>query len=419
MLPCAIKVRNYRSFVGEHRFKLAPLTLFYGDNNTGKSALLRALPFLADCVAHGVAGALDLDSPSLYGCGFADLLWKGERDEELDPDLGLGFEWGQEHEIRAVDYTIIRKQRRVLIRQCSMELSSGEKHELKWVPLPATDDALNFDYRRQDSGDLKRGTVAFRGLVPEEFRQDFAAEVLAPLAEQLGEFRGAVQWVAAKRRAPERKVSMPAGPKWRLEPDGRDAAQALYSLPELCGQVSDWYRAAIGRVLDFVEIPPDEFRIVLRNAKHHQALEVDLIDSGQGVIQVFPVLTTLALLRQLRGPKVLTIEEPESHLHGTSQTHLTREICRTASAAKHACIAIETHSRHVLLGVQLALLQGELRPDDIIIYWVRQDERGRSSIDAVTLDEDAYLQGVWPDPFSHERVAVRDVIEARRSRNGV
>jgi predicted ATPase len=209
---------------------------------------------------------------------------------------------------------------------------------------------------------------------------------------------------------------MPAGPRWRLEPDGRDAAQVLYSLAELRKQVSGWYREAIGRALDFVDVPPDEFRIVLRNTKRHQALEVDMLDSGQGAIQVLPVLVALALLRERKGPRVLALEEPESHLHGSSQIHLTRAICRAAGAENNTRIAVETHSRHVLLGVQLALLQGELRPEDIIIYWVRQDERGKSSIDPVTLDQDAYLQGVWPDPFVHERDAARSVIEARARR---
>jgi AAA15 family ATPase/GTPase len=88
MLPTAITLWNYRSFATPVSFELRPITLLYGINNAGKSALLRALPILSESVGPEASGPLHLESPAAFETTFQDLRWKGVEDDE-DPDLGL------------------------------------------------------------------------------------------------------------------------------------------------------------------------------------------------------------------------------------------------------------------------------------------------------------------------------------------
>jgi predicted ATPase len=90
MFPEAITLRNYRSFASPVRLELRPITLLFGINNSGKSALLRALPILADSVDPAASGPLDVESPAARGSGFQDLRWKGVEPDE-DPDLSVTF----------------------------------------------------------------------------------------------------------------------------------------------------------------------------------------------------------------------------------------------------------------------------------------------------------------------------------------
>jgi predicted ATPase len=423
MLPNAITLRNYRAFAGEHRIELRPLTMLYGDNNVGKSALLRVLPLLADSVAIDATGALELASESTYGSGFHDMRWKGQIDEDEDTDLGIGLEWPEPHPVRLVDYTLERREdswRRILISRCRIEVRSTDQElRLDWVPLRVETDAAALLYDYQAAGAAARGAFGFRGLLPESF-PDPVAGTMKELRQQLIGLRDRVQWLQAKRAAPARKLVKPSGPTVSMHPDGRDAVQVLYSNPDqLRAEVSGWYEEAIGRELRMVEEPPDEFRTVLRNTRRAQAFEVDMLDSGQGPIQILPVLVALALLqeRRWRGPSVLAVEEPESHLHGDLQLRLADSICRAIAAAdKQARVVVETHSQEMLLGVQLALLEGILAPEDVVIYWVRQSKDGVSRPERVLLDEKAYLQEAWPDPFVHAREAARKVILARKSK---
>jgi predicted ATPase len=57
---------------------------------------------------------------------------------------------------------------------------------------------------------------------------------------------------------------------------------------------------------------------------------------------------------------------------------------------------METHSQHILLGMQIQVARGKLRPDQVQVYWVHQDEQGRSRAEPVSIDEDGRLKGAWP-----------------------
>ena len=62
--PAADKPSNVASRV---EVELRPLTLFFGYNSAGKSALIRALPLLRDSTRSDLLGPLDLDSETVRG----------------------------------------------------------------------------------------------------------------------------------------------------------------------------------------------------------------------------------------------------------------------------------------------------------------------------------------------------------------
>jgi hypothetical protein len=216
------------------------------------------------------------------------------------------------------------------------------------------------------------------------------AERLAGLADQ-------VQWLTATRQLPERVLPYPTAPRWRMRPDGGDAASVLAGSPELLAEVSSWYERNLRRRLHVQDVPPDRFRLMLQHVDKVN-LDTDLADNGEGTIQVLPVLTALALIRRQDqgGPGILAIEEPESHLHPSLQAALAQHLCEIAAASPEFRIVLETHSEHLLLGVQLQIVRGLLRPEDVRVYWVRQLDGGQSVAEPASFDENARPQGAWP-----------------------
>lgn len=243
-----------------------------------------------------------------------------------------------------------------------------------------------------------------------------ALKNLECLRDRLRALHGQVQWLQATRRPPDRIETAPTAPRRTLRPDGRNAAAALFSDPELLSSVSDWYEEQVGLQLHELEVPPGSFRLMLRNIER-ATLDLDLVDSGEGLIQVLPVLTALALGQREDGPKILAIEEPESHLHPKLQRALASHLVRQVRGNSSPRVLLETHSEQLLLGIQLEVVRGNIRPEDVLVYWVHQLETGESLAEPVRLDADAHLEGNWPPGvFSHDTEVAREIIRNRRER---
>lgn len=82
---------NYRSFVEPTTIELRPLTLLFGYNNAGKSALLRALPLLAASLRGQPGVPLALDTPAARGGGFRDLLSSDRLNPPRQMSIGMSF----------------------------------------------------------------------------------------------------------------------------------------------------------------------------------------------------------------------------------------------------------------------------------------------------------------------------------------
>jgi len=418
MLPTAITLQNYRSFASLTRLELRPLTLLFGVNNAGKSALLRALPLLDASTAADATGPLNLECPAARGSSFKDLLWKGIGEDE-EQDLGIGLRWNKGDDLYGVDYRLgwFPDWRRVMIRRLKV-LDADEEiiWEAQWVPRPEEQEDLAHTYEitsadRAPSKPTAR--LAFRGLLPVEFPSQWGS-LLEPLRARLEEFRDQTQWLAGARRPPERPSRVPSAPRRRLKPDGSDAAAALFSDPKLLRHVSPWYERHMERALHVDEVPPNDFRLMLRNLQRAE-LDIDLADTGEGMIQILPVLTALALSHRRTGARILAIEEPESHLHPSLQRALASHLGQLTADNRATSVVLETHSEHLLLGVQLEVVQGRLRPEDVLIYWVHQLDTGESLAEPVTFDSDARLQGAWPpEMFSEDTEVAREIIRTRR-----
>ena len=71
----------------------------------------------------------------------------------------------------------------------------------------------------------------------------------------------------------------------------------------------------------------------------------------------------------------------------------------TISLTENGYNLIETHSEHILRGVQLLVAKGLLKPEEVSIYYVGKNKSGNSYVKKHELDENGRFVDKWPEGF--------------------
>ncbi len=414
----ALTVRNYRSFVGPTQLLLKPLTLVFGQNNSGKSALLRLLPLLADSASDRSRGPLDLSSRAVRGASFAELHSRPPLSSRPEIDLGLAWtddssgDLGYRLTVRSFP-----ELRRNLVRSFDVSSSESTLHaELNPDFDPA---AERLPYRIESNGHEHEIPVRFSGLTPypaAEGSTTLPSIELSTLHDKLARLTQGVQWLGSVRSLPDREVPFWGETPSQVSPEGKGTVEVLVAdqLRErrLFPAVSGWFERVLGLRLD-VEARSDRFAVVL-SPLSEATLRVNLLDTGEGITQVLPVVVAIERARpESSRRRLLALEQPELHLHPAAQRALGDYLCEVAAAEDPPTLVVETHSENVLRSVQLGVLEETIPRENVAIYWIANDARGRSSAELLPLDELAHPRGWPPDVFRERLEQSRDLVSAR------
>ena len=359
----AFSVENYRAFSRAQEVEIRPLTLFFGWNSAGKSALVRFLPLLAE--------SLEIGGPPIWLSGkvgrratWPELVCKGSQRDTL----GFSVTWDGSEPLRA-DFEV----------QGDLDGRWQETSQLR--VQSATTDLLCARY----SGVESQGE--WDGLLPSP--KSGLASSLGPLRERLSQLRENVQWISGVRVRPPRQVTYGGGAPAQLSADGSDALDHLIAAQLRSGEdplltLTGEFFAELGHRLELDNPSSGSWRVMLRSASAISG--VNLCDTGEGYSQVLPVLVALAR-STLGGPEVLCLEQPELHLHTRAQSQLGNTLVKYARNATSQRILLETHSEVLLMSLQLAIARGEISADKVRVYWVEGRADGTSEAVPVDFDE--------------------------------
>jgi hypothetical protein len=136
-------------------------------------------------------------------------------------------------------------------------------------------------------------------------------------------------------------------------------------------------------------------------------IDLSLADVGVGLSQVLPVVVTALD----NGARVVSIEQPELHLHPAVQVGLG-DLFIEAAQSQQKMLIIETHSEHLVLRILRRIREttagevppevAELRPDELSIIYV-QSRDGQMTAKPLRVDETGEFLDRWPNGFFRER----------------
>jgi len=126
-------------------------------------------------------------------------------------------------------------------------------------------------------------------------------------------------------------------------------------------------------------------------------------DVGIGISQVLPVLAYAYSFKD----RIITIEQPEIHLHPALQAELADVFIETAIKNNNTYL-LETHSEHFILRILRRIREGyannnpELKIEDVNVVYVKPTEKG-SIVYQIPVTADGDFETHWPDGFFPER----------------
>ena len=284
-----------------------------------------------------------------------------------------------------------------------------------------------------------RPETASNVFVLQEFSAFMSWLLIGPaqlLRDQLRKSR----YLGPLRRIPPRDFDVALSKTEAAWSDGMAAWQALMedqgSLVNACGNwMRDPQKLATGytiernvvREFDVSGLEPKPLgrerpRLSLVDADGQRLLPQDV---GVGISQVLPVVVAA----QDRSASLVTIEQPELHIHPAVQVGLG-DLFIDGALTKGLSFLIETHSEHLVMRLQRRLreqMAGEalaetetLDPKDVSFVYLGRDQSGCVRVSHIGLTDQGKFDSPWPNGFFAERAAevlpsaMRAQLEARR-----
>jgi predicted ATPase len=115
---------------------------------------------------------------------------------------------------------------------------------------------------------------------------------------------------------------------------------------------------------------------------------------GFGISYVLPIIATGLIAKK---GTYLIVENPEAHLHPSAQSKMGRFLAMVADAGVN--VIVETHSDHIVNGIQIAVAEKEIENTSVTInFYSSKNGNTQPDITPINISEKGELSD-WPKGF--------------------
>lgn len=422
----AIRLQNFMPFVDTDWIELRSITLLFGRNSSGKSAIIRALRLLKQSLAahgqplrfvtdHGVdlgsfRTAVHQQQDNLtisfsFQCHIPEVLdilrerlnqWREverlpqltAQDMESGLGLRLGFGWNRDQGTvelteMQLDCLWLDETESMLLFAQRLDFATASELGYDWW----------FDSRFAPVQQINWDFAAIEtpiGFLPtlvgfEEFNSETALP-LNRIVEQLGQdiaaFLESIEYLGPMRPAPQRAYLLNEATRYAWRQEGWSAFVDFLDNKidaTRLTEIDNWldYLQLAEKITDPKTLFADEsIALAQIRLKENQAhdLEVNLLDVGYGTVQVLPIIVQSVASRQAVSQeqplKWIIIEQPELHLHPGAQANLGDlfvSVCQliVGNTDVNIRFLLETHSEYLLLRLRRRIAETTAKTENL------------------------------------------------------
>jgi hypothetical protein len=356
-------IEGYKSFAQSTKIELAPLTIIFGKNDSGKSSLCRVPLFLTHIFREKSITPFPLE---LSGIDFGRTLKEICYGERLRGFTGC-------LKLENAPFKIVELG--------GTELSEKEHRQLVTrFNLISAENSKTIEIENEENFENLKQLINSKELKPLKTLPD------------------CISFLGGMRLRPQRMYRFPSGIHPDVEPDGSHAPHWLFLSEQrdqkLLGAVSRWFQEYVGLEI-LIEQNAWGFEI---KAKYPWQHIINMVDTGEGISQVLPIVTTLTSMatkdvKATHEKCLLILEQPELHLHPFAHIGIA-ELLIAAMDTKHS-ILVKTHSDTLLLRIRRAIAEQKIPHTWVRFYYVEKNKEGRSISKAIELN-DRETPSWWP-----------------------
>ncbi|MBI4864167.1 MAG: DUF3696 domain-containing protein [Candidatus Riflebacteria bacterium] len=404
MSICGMRLRGFKCFSDSGEIPLAPLTVIFGRNNSGKSSILQSLLLLRQTLDSGYGPQLDLRGP-LYAAGtYGDIVHQHRALENIEIALEVSLAGGNESAVVEFEF---------------------RSHE----PQPPQLARLTVRGKAVDPLEIRskgRRNGAYQLFIRGRSRGTEEEAVTRSALETLEADLKGIRAVGAFRKQPDRRYEyqgraldeIDAAGQWVVDALVEDSVRRGTKRGVLFRDVNDWLQEVCRvRLRPLKRISTSARIFELRLKDTDSSRWANFADVGFGIGQAFPVL-----VEGLRTPPggMFLVQEPEIHLHPDAQLRMADFLVALASTQRR--VVAETHSENLLLRIRRSLLGAgsrapQLTPSDVSVIFVTKRKDGTSRAVPLRVDEMAQISD-WPEGFmedtTEERIAILNEMASSR-----
>jgi predicted ATPase len=427
-----LRINNFKAWADTGDIRMAPLTIFCGNNSSGKSSIDQFILMLKQTVESSDRyRVLHLgDKDSLVDLGtYRDIIFNHSTDLNLDfrivydsNPIKIFDAIANETKsiVDKIDFSANveydKKLNKIVLKTFKYDLINtnniGFKLNLeqgKYKLIPENYTAI----RQKGRAWQLQAPEHFFGFPDEAIAYYQNTGFLQDLTLSLKNLFRAIYYVGPLRDFPERfyqfsgEVPMDVGVKGKnvinalLAASNRLISKGYKKFGEPFMELIGRWLVQMGLINSFQVVPISEGRkeFEVRIKIHKNSPEVLITDVGFGISQILPVIVQCFYTPP---QSILIFEQPEIHLHPSVQSHLGDLFIeaihsREKGSDRNVQIIVESHSEHLIRRIQRRIAEESLRPDEVAIYFIKQ-EGGSAKLEELQIDIFGTIKN-WPENF--------------------
>ena len=443
-----IKIKNFKCFSEKVDLELGKITLLTGANSTGKSSFMYS--FLGAMQSPQFPFVYSVNGRYVNMGDFSEIVYS--HDKNLQIEVGFTLEENEEN------LDIVTTWANGTIND-QPELVSYEAHYKSFdlYVIPNTNGNSNeylitFEYKPKQqlfpSSQRSRNLIladiyrlaeeykAFHGIdisddliagldestkvsnvvllvednsltCPDNPRALMAYSMIGGLIrEKLKRFKQQMNFISSYRLAGERFYLEESLVDGKILPSGKGFVNQLLNWRERNRERYEAMVVALRGMGVLYDIEPmriegGQFKVGV--TVHKDGPSASLSDVGFGISQLLPVIVGDV---ELGDGSTLFSAQPEIHLHPNAQANLADYFIKQIDHGKN--YVIETHSEYLLNRIRLAVVKGNLKADDIRVYYLSQ-EKDATKVYTISFTKNGQILGAPKDFFETYMLDVMNI----------